>query len=128
VTIEGYGFMNGFVDHLYTQLRTTSNYGAIADLETLQFPTAPAKPFPAWCVLTSRSLAAASNSEDSSASRPQVLLSQPTVQNSVNSFNSRNSTNPAYNISARPHRKHRFHCYSTYAYPLPREPVCRAVA
>jgi hypothetical protein len=43
--------------------------------------TAPAKPFPACCVFTSRSLATASDSGDASASRPQVLSSQTAVQN-----------------------------------------------
>jgi hypothetical protein len=74
--------MNGFIDHLYTPLGTTSNYSATADLHTLQITTAPAKPFPACYVLTSRFLATTSNSGDSSASHAQVLLSQPPVQNS----------------------------------------------
>jgi hypothetical protein len=70
----------GFTDHLYTQLGTTSSHSAAAELHTLQFTTAPAKPFPACCVLTSRSLATARNS---GASRAQALLSQPPpVQNS----------------------------------------------
>jgi hypothetical protein len=34
----------GFIDHLYTQLGTTSNYSAIANLHTLQITTAFAKP------------------------------------------------------------------------------------
>jgi hypothetical protein len=33
----GFGLEIGFIDHLYTQLVTTCNYGAIADLHTLQF-------------------------------------------------------------------------------------------
>jgi hypothetical protein len=37
--------MNGFIDHLYTSLGTTSNYNAIYNLNTLQITTAPAKPF-----------------------------------------------------------------------------------
>jgi hypothetical protein len=41
----------------------------------------PTKPFPACCVFTSRSLATASNSGGSLASRAQVLSSQPSVQN-----------------------------------------------
>jgi hypothetical protein len=44
----------------------------IADLHTLQITTAPAKPFPAFCSFTSRSLATASNNEDYSASHAQV--------------------------------------------------------
>jgi hypothetical protein len=43
----------GFIDHLYTPLETTGNYGIIANLHTLQIITAPAKSFPA-SVLTSR--------------------------------------------------------------------------
>jgi hypothetical protein len=60
--------VNKFIDHLYPPLRTTSNYSAIADLHTLQITTESTKHFPAYCVFTSRSLATASNSEDSSAS------------------------------------------------------------
>jgi hypothetical protein len=67
------GYRIGFTDHLHTQLRTTSNYSAAAELYTLQFTVAPAKHFPACCVLTSRSLATASNS---GASRAQARLSQ----------------------------------------------------
>jgi hypothetical protein len=37
--------MNKFVDHLYTPLGTTSNYRAIANLQSLQITTTPAKPF-----------------------------------------------------------------------------------
>jgi hypothetical protein len=43
--------------NLYTRLKTTSNYSAIANLHNLQITTAPTKPFPACFVLTSRSLA-----------------------------------------------------------------------
>jgi hypothetical protein len=67
----------GFVAHLNISL----GYRATANLHTLQFTTAPAKPFPACCVLTSCSLATASNSGDSSASRAQVLPSPTLVQN-----------------------------------------------
>jgi hypothetical protein len=80
--------MNGFIDHLCTPLGTTSHYSAIADLHTLQVTTAPAKSFPARYVLTSRSLATVSNSGGSSASRAQVLLSQPPVQNSLSTVHS----------------------------------------
>jgi hypothetical protein len=47
---------------------------AIADFHTLQTTTAPAKPFPAYHIFTSRSLATASISGDSSVSRNQILL------------------------------------------------------
>jgi hypothetical protein len=43
----------------------------------------PLSHLPACCVITSRSLAKASNSGDSSASLAQVLLSQPPVQYST---------------------------------------------
>jgi hypothetical protein len=36
----------GFIDHLYTQVVTTSNYSAIANLNNLQIITARAKSFP----------------------------------------------------------------------------------
>jgi hypothetical protein len=35
----GYGFVNGFIDHLYTPLGTTSNYRAIAIPHTLKTTT-----------------------------------------------------------------------------------------
>jgi hypothetical protein len=44
--------------------------------------------FPACCVFTSRSLATAANSGDPSASRAQVLSSQPPVHNWLSSYNS----------------------------------------
>jgi hypothetical protein len=71
------------IDHLYTWLRTTSNYRATANFHSSQITTAPAKPFPAFCVFTSRPLLTASNTGDSSASSAQVLSSQPTIQNST---------------------------------------------
>jgi hypothetical protein len=58
--------------------------------------TAPAKPFLACRVFTSRSLATASNSGDSSASRAEVLSSQTPVQDGTIATSSL-----AYNISAR---------------------------
>jgi hypothetical protein len=59
---RGFGLDIGFIDHLFAQLRTTSNYSAIATLHNSQITTATAKPFPACRVFTSRSLATASNS------------------------------------------------------------------
>jgi hypothetical protein len=38
------GLANGFINHLYTQIGTTSNYSATANLHT-SITTAPAKPF-----------------------------------------------------------------------------------
>jgi hypothetical protein len=51
----GSGLLNGFIDHLYTRLWTTSNYSPIAYLHTLQITTAPAKPFPTCCAFMSNS-------------------------------------------------------------------------
>jgi hypothetical protein len=39
----GFGFVNGLIDHLYTQLKTTSTFVAIADLHILQITRAHAK-------------------------------------------------------------------------------------
>jgi hypothetical protein len=92
---------------LLRRLGSTGNYNAIPNFHTLQITAAPTKPFPACSVLTSRSLETASNSGDSSASRAQVLMSQPPVQNSCEfhqltaNYQLRNSTDAAYNISGR---------------------------
>jgi hypothetical protein len=37
--------VNGFIDHLYTPLETTSDYSSSANFQTLQITTANAKPF-----------------------------------------------------------------------------------
>jgi hypothetical protein len=79
--------VNEFIDNLYTGLGTTSNYSATANLHYSQITTAPAKPFPACYVFTSRFLATASNSGDSSALRAQILSSQTPVQNSLSTDN-----------------------------------------
>jgi hypothetical protein len=67
----------------YTRLGTTSNYSATTNHHNSEIRT-PAYPFAACCVFTSLSLATASNSGDSSASRVQVLTSKHSVQNSTN--------------------------------------------
>jgi hypothetical protein len=66
---------------IHTQFVITSNFSAIANIHTLQINTAHAKFFPAGCVFTSRFLATASNSGDSSASGLTPLLagSQPST-------------------------------------------------
>jgi hypothetical protein len=51
--------VNGFIDHLYTPLVTTSNYNGTANLHTLQFTTALAKHSLACSVFNSRSRATA---------------------------------------------------------------------
>jgi hypothetical protein len=78
----GFGLVNGFIDHLHTQLGTACNYSAIANLHNSQITTAPSEPFIACFVFTSRSLAAASSSGDSS---------QPPVQNSTDNWLCRRS-------------------------------------
>jgi hypothetical protein len=52
-------WMTGFIDTFYTQLRTTGNYSAIADLRILQFTATHVLGF---SVLTSRILATEFNS------------------------------------------------------------------
>jgi hypothetical protein len=76
----GYGLMNGFINHLYTPLRTTSNYSTTANLPVHKL--LHTKSSPACSVFNSRSLATASNSGDSSAPCAQILSSQPPKQNS----------------------------------------------
>jgi hypothetical protein len=109
---------------LLTPLTTTSNYNATADLHTLQITTAPAKPFPAFCALTSRSLATTSNSGDSSASRVQNPLSQQSVQDScqlpqLSTANSqlRNSTFSITRLAAISHQPPSLHT-STFNWGL----------
>jgi hypothetical protein len=86
---QGIDWITTFVEHLYTQLVTKSNYNAIADVHTLQIITAHAKHFPACCVLTSRSLATASNTGDSSATRAQVFPSPTVVRDGLPAISSR---------------------------------------
>jgi hypothetical protein len=64
--------MDGILD-LLTQLGTTSNYGAIAELHNSQITAAYTKSSPAFSVFNSRFLATASKSRDSSVSRAQVI-------------------------------------------------------
>jgi hypothetical protein len=65
----------------WPRLGTRSYYSATATLHKSQVTVTHAKPFLACRVFTSRSLTTAYNSGDSSASRAQVLSSQPPVQN-----------------------------------------------
>jgi hypothetical protein len=64
--------MDLLTTYTHTRLGTTSSYSATANLYSSQITKATAKSFPACCVFISRSPATASNSGDSSASRPQV--------------------------------------------------------
>jgi hypothetical protein len=61
---------NGFIDHL--QVVTRNDYNTIAVFHSLH--SLHLKPSPACCVFTSRSLATASNSGDSSDSALTSLL------------------------------------------------------
>jgi hypothetical protein len=84
VTIDGVS--NGewiYCSLMHTQLVTTSNYSATANLHNSQITAVTTKHFQACCVLASRSLASASSSGNSSASRTQALSSQPSVENSL---------------------------------------------
>jgi hypothetical protein len=71
--------VNGFIDHLYTRLGTSSNYSAKANLHNSQITTAAAKHFPACYVFTRRSLITASNSGDSSASASKSSLNAGSI-------------------------------------------------
>jgi hypothetical protein len=70
-----------FIDHLYTRLGNISTYSATADLHNTPITTAPAKPFPACCVFTNRSLTTASTIEILQLHALR-LSSQPPMQNS----------------------------------------------
>jgi hypothetical protein len=89
---RGFRLAFGFIDHLYTRLGTTSNYSTTANLHNSQITTAPAKPFPAFCVFSNHYLVTAYNCGGSSASALKFFLngdfpskcpfsSQPPVQN-----------------------------------------------
>jgi hypothetical protein len=74
---QGMDWILDLLTHLYTPLRTTSNYCAIANVHTSPITTAPTKLFfSACCVFNSYSLATASNSGDSLASCAHVITVQ----------------------------------------------------
>jgi hypothetical protein len=51
VTVDGFlDSMIGFIDTLFTQLGTTGNYSAIADIHTLQFIVAHALGFSVFTI------------------------------------------------------------------------------
>jgi hypothetical protein len=102
--------VNGFTENLYTQLGITSNYRATANLHNSQITTAPAKRFPDCCAFTSRSLATAFKSGDSSTSRAQILSSQPSAQNSTE------LTAPTVLVITSRHGQHRKHSSSIVAF------------
>jgi hypothetical protein len=70
---RGFGLDIGIIDYFTTRLGTTSNYSSIAEHHNSQITTTPTKSFPVRYVFTSHSLATASNSGNSSASRDQVV-------------------------------------------------------
>jgi hypothetical protein len=80
---RGFELVNGYNDHLHIPLETTSNYSAIGNLHTYKSPQQPLRRFAACSFFISRSLVTALNKGDSSASRAQILSSQPHVQNST---------------------------------------------
>jgi hypothetical protein len=76
-------------------------YGATANLHNSQITTAHAKPFRVCCVFTSRSLATASNSRDSSASCVQVYLRSHPCRTLIHCQLTRCPIPLLYNSSAR---------------------------
>jgi hypothetical protein len=85
VTYLGCGGMDWWMYLLttYTRHSELQVITALSLISTLyKSPQLPLSLFPACSVFNSRSLATANNSGDSSASRAQVLLSQPPVQSS----------------------------------------------
>jgi hypothetical protein len=72
---RGMAWITGFIDTTRTHapLGTICDYSATANLHNSQFNIAPAKPFQACCIFTSRSLATASNGGDFPASRALVV-------------------------------------------------------
>jgi hypothetical protein len=59
--------VTGFIEHLYTRLRSICNYSAMADLRTLQIIRAHANP-QSFIVFPSHCLVISFNNGDSSAS------------------------------------------------------------
>jgi hypothetical protein len=67
----------------HSELKAITAQPLISTIHNSQFTVALAKPFPACCVLTSRSLITASNSEISLASQAQAHSSQTPLRNSL---------------------------------------------
>jgi hypothetical protein len=113
LTIDGFGLVNGFIDHLYTPIENTNNYSAIAISTINKSPQHSLSLFPACLVFISNSLAKASNSEESSASGAQVLSSQTPVQNSLSTHCRLNYSA----ISSQPHLQNSLstHCRLNYS-------------
>jgi hypothetical protein len=78
----GFGLVNEFIDHLHdSELQAITAPPLISTIH--KSPQRSVILFPACVVFTNRSLATSSNIRDSSASRAQVLSSQPPVQRSL---------------------------------------------
>jgi hypothetical protein len=77
--------MIGFIDLLYTPLRTTSNYSDTFNLNNSQITISSDKPFLACWVFTSHTLATGSSSGDSSASALGSLPAVHRLQTQVTS-------------------------------------------
>jgi hypothetical protein len=108
----------GFIDHLYTQLGTRSNYSITANLQTLQITTTHAKSFPAFCVFTGVSLVTASNSGDSLVSAIKSSLNGGSL--STDSFLHRlpyrtDLAAPVVFLITSQHGLRRQHCSFSYA-------------
>jgi hypothetical protein len=116
----GFGSVTRFIDHLYTQWATTSNYSITANLHILQITTASAKRFPACYVFTSHSLAVASDWRFFSFTWPGPLFTASRVElpNSL-----------AYNILAQTTQKPPFSTVTLLlcVHLLQREHIYRAV-
>jgi hypothetical protein len=94
-----------FIDHLYTQLETTSNKSASANLRNSQITTASAKLFPACRVFTSRSPVTFSNSGHSSVSALKSCLHSLRYRTLLTVNRNHCSNCLGYNISARTTQK-----------------------
>jgi hypothetical protein len=95
---RGFGVGILFIDHFNTRHVTTFNYGAIANLHTLQITRAHTKFFQAWSVFTSRFPVTASNSGDSTAFAlmPFPAGHRLTTELSSNNASARTNKNTAH--------------------------------
>jgi hypothetical protein len=91
---------------------------ALSLISTLYKPLQyPLSLFQVYCVFIRRSLVTASNSGDSSASRAQVLSSQPSVQNSaLNWLLTANWAAPIVFLITTLHGSSRKHCFQQWLY------------
>jgi hypothetical protein len=106
MTIERVWFGNRFTDHLYIQLKTTSNYSTTANLHTSQITTAFFHPAVSSAAVPWQRLLTVE------------ILQLHTLRFSLHSLPCRTQLNSqltlslAYNISAHTTQKHHFNCYS----------------